>query len=155
MKVCFNRTYSDIFNYSYEDYYREFFNKYEIDLDNDNYIYLFGENKGDLIPSITYFFSKGRIIVFDAKLWFYGGIPYNGYAISIYKQSDIKSINIETNGEYYNENYCINIDFGFTSIEIKCDNGKYKTNELNEIIKLFSQIMEGNTCTCSQGEKND
>ena len=146
MKFYFNRTGVNIFGKTEagEAFYNDFFKEYDIDIDNDKYLHFCQESNEHafLLDTRTIFFSKGRLIVFDAQIINTDKIPYGHYSVVIHKQTDIRSIKVDCDGDYYTPTYQIKIDWGTSVIEFEIQKKSDAVTDCVETLALISKLMK-------------
>lgn len=143
MRLYFNRTHNNFFNKPMpkEEFYDAFFEEYNINFDDCNYIHLHDQDSKEQYLSTTLFFTNERIIVFNARLVGVEYSPYTGYEVEIYSQKDIKSIKVSCDCQY-NPTYSIKIILEkeiieFTAMEQHCQNGDCK-----QAVKFLSGLLK-------------
>lgn len=146
MKFYFSRTGANIFNKNSKknEFFDDFFKQYDIDIEKDKYLH-FCERSGEnqfLLDTRTVFFSKHRLIVFDAQIISTNKIPYGKYSLVIHKQSEIRSITIDCDGDYYTPTYQIKIEVGTTTIEFDIQKNGDSVTDCVEALALISKLTE-------------
>ena len=146
MKFYFNRTKWGIFerDEAKEEFYNDFFAKYNIDLAKDVYFYLSDDANMDnkLYKARAVFFSQDRIIVFDSDMVYGFGIPYKSYSVIIYKKADIKSIKFDCGGDYDFSLCRVIIDLGPSLIEFEIKKEIYNAKDCDEAIAFLGKLLE-------------
>ena len=146
MKFYFNRTKWGILEREdeKEEFYNDFFAKYDIDLAKDVYFYFSDEANMDnyMFAARTIYFSKGRVIIFDAKLFCKDKVPYEGYSVKMYKQSEVQSIKIDCTGEHDFPLYRVKIDIGSSLIEFEIQKEYFNAKDCDNAIAYLSKLLE-------------
>lgn len=146
MKFYFNRTGANIFENieARKEFYDDFFKGYDIDIENDKYLH-FCERSSEnmfLLDTRTVFFTKHRLIIFDAQIINTNKIPYGKYSVVIHKQSEIRSITVDCNGDYYTSTYQIKINVGSSTIEFDIQKNDDSVKDCIEALALISKLTE-------------
>lgn len=139
MRLYFNRTPYDIFENesSKMQFYDSFFEQYNIDLAESNYIHLYDNEKRGEYVSKTIFFQGNRIIVYDAELY-EDYIPYRGYNVALYYKNSIKSIKINCDVQY-NSTYNIKIDLENEKIEFSATEQYHRNDDCKKAVGFLSR----------------
>ena len=142
MKFYFNRTRFNIFDdpYASEAFYKNFFETYNIGTDNLNYLHFYDESVHELYKQKTIFFSKNKIIIFDAQLVREYKTPFKAYSIEIYDKKDIKSIKINCDGCYL-DNYKIIITLYGTDLDFDIKTENYNEHDCKQAIQFLSGLF--------------
>lgn len=148
MKFYYNRTKCGIFERDEleGDFYNDFFAKYDIDLAEDVYLHFSDEANMEnyMFAARTIYFSKGRIIIFDAKLFCNDKVPYEGYSVIIHKQSDVQSVKIDCTGDHDFPLYRVKIDIGSSLVEFEIKKEYFNAKDCDNAIAYLSKLLETN-----------
>ena len=146
MKFYFNRTGARIFDKeeAKEEFYDAFFKRYDIVPVNENYLHFCGElnRELDVFNVRTIFFSKGRVIIFDAQLDKTYKVPYGSYSVTIHTQNEIKTISFLCDGDYDFPSHKVKVDMGSSVIEFELKRDNNNAKDCAEAISFLSKLMK-------------
>lgn len=143
MKVCFNRTYNDIFEKmsGQEDFYNSFFDEYNINLENSTYIHLYEYSGDNKYITKTIFVCNDRVVVWDAILEGSNFVPYTPFTVNVYKKNNIKALKISNNNQW-NPTYEVKIVFDNAEIDFVATEHSRKNADCKKVIKFLNSLFD-------------